>query len=73
MAFRLYPQWHSIPAKLHKRLPEVIKGMNMTDKQDGNLISLAFIFKESRLRYENSRDEGLKGSGHRLSIGDIPE
>jgi hypothetical protein len=53
-------QWHDLPTEFHKNLPvgsKVIRGDTQTDKQmdrqpdrqAGDLISLIFLFKESRL------------------------
>jgi hypothetical protein len=50
-------QWHNVPTKFHKNLEigsKVIRGDTQTDRQTGDLISLTFLFKESRL---------VKGSG----------
>jgi hypothetical protein len=46
-------QWHDIPTEFHKNLPigsKVIEGDTQTDGQTGTLISLTFLFKESRLK-----------------------
>jgi hypothetical protein len=48
-------QWHDLPTKFHKNLSigsEVIRGDTQTDRQTGYLISLTFLFKESRLTME---------------------
>jgi hypothetical protein len=44
-------KWHDLPTEFHKNLPidsKVIKGGH-TDRQTADLISLTFLFKESRL------------------------
>jgi hypothetical protein len=52
-------QWHDLPTEFHKNLPiglKVIGGDThrqtdrQTDRQTGDLISLTFLFKESRLK-----------------------
>jgi hypothetical protein len=45
-------QWHDLPTKFQKNLPigsKVIWADTHTDRQTGDLISLTFLFKESRL------------------------
>jgi hypothetical protein len=47
-------QWHDLSIEFHKNLPigsKVIRGGD-TDRQTGDLISLTFVFKESRLKNE---------------------
>jgi hypothetical protein len=44
-------QWHDLSTEFHKNLPigsKVIRGDRQTDRHD--LISLTFLFKESRLK-----------------------
>jgi hypothetical protein len=51
-------QWHDLLTEFHKNLPigsKVIRGGHTqidrrTDRQAGDLISLTFLFKESRLK-----------------------
>jgi hypothetical protein len=48
-------QWHDLSTEFHKNLPigsKVIRGDTQTDRQTGNLMSLSFLFKESRLKIE---------------------
>jgi hypothetical protein len=60
-------QWHDLPTEFHKNLTigtKVIRGATQTDgrtdgqtdgladRQTGDLISLTFLFKECRLKYE---------------------
>jgi hypothetical protein len=46
-------QWHDVPTEFHKNLligSKVIKGGRGADRQIDDLISLTFLFKESRLK-----------------------
>jgi hypothetical protein len=46
-------QWHELTTEFHKNLPigsKVIRGDTQTDRQAGDLISLTFLFEDSRLK-----------------------
>jgi hypothetical protein len=46
-------QWHDLRTEFHKNLPigsKVIRGDTQTDRQTDVLISLTFLFEESRLK-----------------------
>jgi hypothetical protein len=49
-----------LPTEFHKNLPigsRVIRGDTQKDRQDGDLISLTFLFKESRLKTTMTMDK----------------
>lgn len=52
MCNRGHPQWHDLPVEVNKNLTiisSVLRGETQTDRQNVNLISLTFPFKESKL------------------------